>query len=150
MSKPVALRAPSGEGVTRPAVVQRSRAVRLAPIVAACCMVGLACAPRAMADETLIKKKSTSHAAVRGKAVVTAIPEPDLALLEPVAAPDCAFRGTMSNPATVEQTLAQLDYEAQCYRQAEAIVRSRLGQLQDAAEKMIRAIRQRNLVISSR
>ena len=145
MSKPVA-----GEGVTRPAVVQKSRAVRLTLIVAACCMVGLACAPRAIADETLIKKKFTHHAAVRGKAVAPVITEPDPAMLEPAAAPDCAFGGTMSNPATVEQTRAKLDYEAQCYRQAEAIVRERLGQMHDAAKKMIRAIRQRNLVISSR
>jgi hypothetical protein len=113
-------------------------------------MVGLVCAPRAIADETLIKKESTHHAAVRGKRVTPAIPEPDPALLEPIAPPDCAFRGTISNPATVEQIHVQLDYEAQCYRQAEAIVRARLGQLQDAAEKMIRAIRQRNLVISIR
>ena len=102
MSKPVA-----GEGVTRPAVVQKSRAVRLTLIVAACCMVGLACAPRAIADETLIKKKFTHHAAVRGKAVAP-VTEPDPAMLEPAAAPDCAFGGTMSNPATVEQTRAKL------------------------------------------
>jgi len=103
MSKPVA-----GEGVTRPAVVQKSRAVRLTLIVAACCMVGLACAPRAIADETLIKKKFTHHAAVRGKAVAPVITKPDPAMLEPAAAPDCAFGGTMSNPATVEQTRAKL------------------------------------------
>jgi hypothetical protein len=145
MSKPIALRARSGERVTRPAVVQ-SRTVRLPIIVAACCVVGLAFTPRALADETLIKKKSGHYTSLRGKAVALVIP--DQVLLEPAAAPDCAFRGTMSNPA--EQIRAKLEYEAQCYRQAEAIVRERLGQLQDAAEKMIRAIRHRNLVISSR
>jgi hypothetical protein len=70
------------------------------------------------------------------------IPELDPTLLEPAAAPDCAFRGTMSSPPTVEETRMKLDYEAQCYRQSEEIVRTRLHRLQDAVEKMIRAARQ--------
>ena len=70
-------------------------------------------------------------------------PELDPTLLEPASAPDCAFRDTMSNPPTVEQTRMKLDYEAQCYRQSEEIVRARLQRLQDAVETMIRTARQR-------
>jgi hypothetical protein len=70
------------------------------------------------------------------------IPELDPTLLEPASAPDCAFRGTMSNPLTVEETRMKLDYEAQCYRQSEEIVRARLHRLQDAVETMIGATRQ--------
>jgi hypothetical protein len=87
---------------------------------------------------------------VRRSASRTTVPIPEPALLDPASAPDCSYRGSTGNPATTQEMRAKLDYEAQCYRQAEAIVRGRLGQLQDAAEKMIRAIRQRNLVISSR
>jgi len=56
-------------------------------------------------------------------------------LLEPTSAPDCAFRDTISNPATAEETRMKLDYEAQCYRHAEIIVRSRLQWLQASIER---------------
>jgi hypothetical protein len=48
----------------------------------------------------------------------------------------------MSNPPTVDETRMKLDYEAQCYRQSEEIVRARLHRLQDAVETMIKAARQ--------
>jgi hypothetical protein len=63
-------------------------------------------------------------------------------LLERQAAPDCAFRGPLSNPATPDETRMKLDYEAQCYRQAEFIVRERLLQLQDSVDETIRAVGQ--------
>ena len=49
----------------------------------------------------------------------------------------------MSNPDTVEQTRAKLDYEAQCYRQAEVIVRARLQRLLSSVDKTIRAVKRR-------
>jgi hypothetical protein len=53
---------------------------------------------------------------------------PDAALLAPQAEPDCAFK-TNDPDATERQ---QLDYERQCYRHAEMIVRDRLQMLQEA------------------
>jgi hypothetical protein len=85
------------------------------------------------------------HMAAQPKTVTSVgpvIPELDPTLLEPVSAPDCAFRGTMSKPPTIEETRMKLDYEAQCYRQSEEIVRVRLQRLQDAVEQMIRTARQ--------
>lgn len=46
--------------------------------------------------------------------------------------PDCAFKGPMSNPATAEQIRAKLQYELQCYRQAESEVRARIRRLQSS------------------
>jgi len=53
---------------------------------------------------------------------------PDAALLAPQPEPDCAFNTDDPN-ATERQ---KLDYERQCYRHAEMIVRNRLQMLQDA------------------
>ena len=100
---------------------------------------------RAVLANRLIKKNFNRHIAAQPKTVTRlgpAISELDPTLLEPTSAPDCAFRDTMSNPSTVEQTRMKLDYEAQCYRQSEEIVRARLQRLQDAVEKMIRTARQ--------
>ena len=141
-----------------PAWLRRCRHARLS----ACVLVVALCAPTlagcardyAVRSAAEPRTKTTSqHAAVRAKAVARVapiIPKLDPTLLEPASAVDCAFPGTMSNPASVEETRTKLDYEAQCYRQQEAIVRARLQRLQDAAQKMIRAVRQRNLVMSSR
>jgi hypothetical protein len=65
-------------------------------------------------------------------------------LLEPQPEPDCKFKDALSNPITAEQMRMKLDYEQQCYRQAEEIARTRLQQLQDSIGKTIRAIEQRN------
>ena len=73
----------------------------------------------------------------------SAIPLPGRALLERQPEPDCAFRGPLSNPATAEETRMKLDYEQQCYRQAESIVRARLNQLQDSVDETVRAVNQR-------
>jgi hypothetical protein len=65
----------------------------------------------------------------------TPIPVPDRALLEPRPEPQCQFAGT--DPNADERW--KLDYERQCYRQAEMIVRYRLELLQNAVHKMIEA-----------
>ena len=70
------------------------------------------------------------------------IPVPDQSLLEAPVAPDCGFKDSLSNP-TAEQMRMKLDYEQQCYRQAEEIVRARLQQLQDSVRKTIRAVERR-------
>jgi hypothetical protein len=59
-----------------------------------------------------------------------AIPLPAAALLRRQPEPDCAFRGPVTDPITGEETRQKLDYEQQCYRASESIVRARLGQLQ--------------------
>jgi TPR repeat protein len=56
---------------------------------------------------------------------------PDSVLLAPQPEPDCAFK-TNDPDATERQ---QLDYERQCYRHAEMIVRDRLQMLQDAIKE---------------
>ena len=71
------------------------------------------------------------------------IPLPSPARLQRQPVPDCVFRGQASTPPTAEETRQKLDYEQQCYRQAEIIVRGRLHQLQDSVYEMIKAVRQR-------
>jgi hypothetical protein len=58
----------------------------------------------------------------------TRIPLLDQSLLEPQPPPDCAFKEPLSNPPTAEETRTKLDYEQQCYRHSEMIVRARLQQ----------------------
>ncbi len=70
-----------------------------------------------------------------------AIPLPDPAMLRRQPEPDCAFRGAVSYPITAEETRQKLDYEQQCYRQAETIVRARLEQLQGSVGEMIKVAR---------
>jgi hypothetical protein len=69
------------------------------------------------------------------------IPLPEPTLLQRQPEPDCAFRGPVSQPITAEETRQKLDYEQQCYRAAERIVRARLEELQDAVQKTIKAAR---------
>jgi hypothetical protein len=68
---------------------------------------------------------------------------PDPALLQRQSEPACGFRGPLSHPITAEETRQKLDYEQQCYRASETIVRGRLGQLQDYVQKMIKSRRTR-------
>ena len=115
-----------------------------AALAAALCVVALGgCAPIATVQQGA--KSSAPHAAPRP--VRTAqrepIPLPDQALLAPQPAPDCAFRGPVSNPSTAEETRMKLDYEQQCYRQAESLARGRLQQLQDSVQETIKAANSR-------
>jgi hypothetical protein len=68
------------------------------------------------------KRKSEHYAAV-------ALAEPGL--LDPMSEPNCQFE--TNDPKADERQ--KLDYERQCYRHAEKIVRSRLEQLQSAIEQ---------------
>ena len=65
------------------------------------------------------------------------IHRPDPSLLEPQPAPDCEFRRT--DVGTVdpnEWARLKIDYERQCYQDAEKIARDRLGLLQLSVEHM--------------
>jgi hypothetical protein len=65
------------------------------------------------------------------------IPLPDPALLSHQSEPDCEFKTTESK--TDERM--KLDYERQCYRHAEMIVRNRLELLQSSVDKTIKAVK---------
>jgi hypothetical protein len=141
-------------------------------LTAGCYLFALAgAASPSVADESviaLINKKPTqtfrasvrrtgfARAAARPTATVKStafeakvvLPDPSLLALEPAF--DCAFRGPVSSPITVEETRMKLDYEAQCYRQSESIVRARLEALQQAVGRMISRTAQRDTAPASR
>jgi hypothetical protein len=145
-------------------VVSRALVSFLAPFAAACCAVALVgVAPSGATDKPVtpfLHKKSVEsahsqtspapRAAARMKTAAKAptVMQIDPALLTPQPAPDCAYKGTLSNPPTAEETRQKLDYEAQCYRQAEAVVRARLDALQEAVREMMHRTAQRDTVVS--
>ena len=83
-------------------------------------------------------QSSVDKTIAAGGTLKSPVPLPDRSLLEPQLQPDCTFRGPLSNPMTVEETRMKLDYEQQCYRQAESIARDRLQQLQNSIDKTIK------------
>src|SRR5258708_235216 len=100
-------------------------------VTAAYCIVTLGgCAP---SSSVVDDGSSSDHGTIRSSQFKTvskvAITLPDRSLLQRQPEPDCAFRGPLSKPITAEETRMKLDYEQQCYRQAESIVRTRLQQL---------------------
>lgn len=73
------------------------------------------------------------------------IPMPDSALLRPQPPPRCDRKAETDAAAASrgdEAALKRLDYEAQCYRHAEMIARSRLGKLQDSIRESAKAGKQ--------
>jgi hypothetical protein len=75
------------------------------------------------------------------------IRRPDLALLAPQPAPDCEF--TRSDLKTVdpdEWARLKVEYERQCYRDAENAARERLTLLQTSSTCEIEPVRQRRRV----
>ena len=94
-------------------------------------------------------KQLPRGAAVLAAAAMLALASPNLAafaqpaalpsppLLDPQPAPDCEFKTT--EPKTDE--LQKLDYERQCYRHAEMIVRGRLELLQSSVDETIKAVK---------
>ena len=71
------------------------------------------------------------------------IPLPDEALLKRQAAPDCELRTQPAGLSPADVKLATYDYERQCYRQVEGVVRGRLDALQDAVGETIKAVKAR-------
>ena len=117
-----------------PARCQEREHVR-SPAFALLCAVALAgCGPgpAQFAAPVVIRTAAPSKPAVREP-----IPLPDPALLVPPSEPPCEFTG--SDPA--DDARPRLDYERQCYRHAEIIVRDRLRALQVALEETVSAVR---------
>ena len=120
--------------------------VFVALMMGAIALGGCATVPVTQAQaKSKVQKRSTAYAKVRGPAarrvvVREPIPLPDRALLKRQPEPDCAFRGPLSSPMTDEEIRQKLDYEQQCYRQAESNVRGRLNSLQDAVVETIEAV----------
>lgn len=117
----------------------RSGRVRLAAavVVTALSVVTIGgCAPTFTADGSMSSAKPVRQVDTISTA---ALPRPDRALLRRQPEPDCAFRGPVSSAEEMRQ---KLDYEQQCYRQAESIARARLEQLQDSVQEMIKVARQ--------
>jgi hypothetical protein len=96
------------------------------------------CTPTFTADSARNSAKPVRQIETVSKAAIL-LPGP--AMLRRQPEPDCAFRGPVSYPITAEETRQKLDYERQCYRQAETLVRARLEQLQDSVQEMIKVAR---------
>ena len=105
--------------------------------------------PATVTTVTPVAKPPGPGTAARARSTKSARARPDPALLAEPQAPDCAFKGTWSNPPTPEETRQKLDYEAQCYRQAEALTRARLEALQDAVRQMLAATAARTTLAST-
>ena len=90
---------------------------------------------------SITRSRMTSQAAIAAKITEskskTPIPLPAAPLLSPQPEPRCEFETTDTN--TDERQ--KLDYERQCYRHAEMIVRARLELLQDSIDQTINAVR---------
>jgi hypothetical protein len=77
-----------------------------------------------------------------GLASKLSISLPDSHLLERQPAPDCQFESAAKvDDDVVLRTIMKLDYEQQCYRQSESILRTRMEQLQDAVFKTIESLK---------
>lgn len=76
-------------------------------------------------------------------APLPSIPLPDEALLRRQPAPDCEMRTQPAGVSPADVKLATYDYERQCYRQVEGVVRGRLDALQDAVSETIKAVKAR-------
>ena len=96
-------------------------------------------AQRAQIRATSPRTVGTNTGAKQTKPDVTktAMPLPAPDLLAPLPEPDCTFDTTR---ATADDR-QKLDYERQCYRHAEIIIRARFERLQDEVGKMIKAVK---------
>jgi hypothetical protein len=77
------------------------------------------------------------------QAARTRIPVPSAQLLKQQPEPVCEYRSTTKGAdaaAEAAELRAKLDYERQCFRHAEMIVRQRLHALQASVDKTIKAI----------
>jgi hypothetical protein len=69
------------------------------------------------------------------------IPLPEAELLEPPITPDCEFKSATEIDDATALRAMKLDYEQQCYRQSELILRARMERLQDAVRKTIESVK---------
>jgi hypothetical protein len=79
------------------------------------------------------------------------IRRPDRALLTPQPVPDCELRAPESSKILDPDQLARLrlDYERQCYKRAEALVRNRLKLLQASGSCEIEPVRHSRPAVSA-
>jgi PBP1b-binding outer membrane lipoprotein LpoB len=73
-----------------------------------------------------------------------AIPLPPQALVTAQPAPNCELESALGDVSAADAVRAKLDYQQQCYRQAEGLVRARLHALQSAVEATARAVKRRD------
>ena len=66
---------------------------------------------------------------------------PESELLERPAAPDCEFKSDAQADSDAALRAMKLDYEQQCYRQSEFILRARMERLQDAVRKTVESLK---------
>ena len=129
MSKPAGLRGLRDDRCRSPA--PKSAYARTSCAVLAAWAVMLAgCAPGMLPNSASTASAPDTDLALK-VVLKTPSPPPDPSLLLPQGKPDCEFRGPLSNPMTTEEMRMKLDYEHQCYRQAESIVRARLQQVEE-------------------
>jgi hypothetical protein len=87
-------------------------------------------------SQTASSKKATESDKFTESKYRVPIPLPEAPLLSPQPEPSCEVETTGTNADERQK----LDYERQCYRHAEMIVRNRLQLLQDSVDKTISAI----------
>jgi hypothetical protein len=66
---------------------------------------------------------------------------PEAELLEPPTVPDCEFKSSTDIDDAAALRAMKLDYEQQCYRQSELILRARMERLQDAVRKTMESVK---------
>jgi hypothetical protein len=126
-----------GAEPARMACDQRGRTRLVILIVAAFSAVSLGgCAYNFTASQATPVAKHPKHFVGRSFANRVARARIDRTLLAPQAPPDCELKSAPSDVPAAEAARSKLDYEQQCYRQSEAIARSRLQLLQRAVDKM--------------
>jgi hypothetical protein len=102
-------------------------------LVVAFCAVTIAGCERVPTVSRTTKSDISTRSASRPRIISV----PGRELLNPQAEPDCEFK--TSDPKADERQ--KLDYERQCYRHAEMIVRTRLQLLQASVNETIKAVK---------
>ena len=96
-----------------------------------------AVAQRAVTHRASTEGTSTHHASAERPLSTASIREVDL--LERPVAPDCEFKSSGQADSDVNLQLIKLDYESQCYRQSESILRARMERLQNDLKKNLKS-----------
>jgi hypothetical protein len=141
------------------AIACQSKPCRPAATVASLALIGLilaGCARSTTENASAIKRVSISSSSskhnsqprisppVSERASQSGISLPEPELLEHQAAPDCEFKSAAQADSEIARRAMKLDYEQQCYRQSEAILRARMERLQDAVGKTIESLKRRD------
>jgi hypothetical protein len=107
----------------------------LIPAAVSCTLALAGCASHSVWPEPKLARASGEPSAPEHRRFGPAIHRSDRALLAPQRAPDCEFKSP-ERDAVDADLLARLklDYERQCYQQAEMVVRNRLRLLQASVQ----------------